>query len=253
MSERKSFHVRSPQEVLQGIRFTGRLSYAVATTAFASLAVTCSALDDRCVAVSNLYGQYRITGVRVSMMLAQVTSAYLGVYFNSPTGSLPTTIGELADLPHFCQGSGAYGSPCPSLFIPAKDLRRYRQVEYFNTQLSASDAEFEYQFTVFSYAPFATLNHHILIEYVMEFEMPADPTSTLALNWRERQALARSKSKGIIWPEVPEMKTDDCSCVEGTVLVSPTADKKSPLVMLQQLRQMNAPPFASGNKAAVRK
>lgn len=200
--KKSNLQLSAPAEVLKGVKFGGRFLYAVSTTTLSSLAITCSVLDDRCVAISDLYLQWRLNGIRVSMIARETTMCHLGLLFDGWTGSNITTTEEMCDLPFYSHGSGLFGSPLPSIYVSRKQLDALRQVKYYNTQLTGEDAGWEYQLTVFSYAPFATLNHDILIEYDMEFSSSADPTQTLDMTWKQRQKIARSKlSFGIVWPE----------------------------------------------------
>lgn len=210
--------INSPYEVLKGIKFGGRFQYAVSTTAFAYLSGTCSNLDDRSAAVSELYSNWRMRGLRVTVMARETTMVHLAIWFNQP-GTGATTIEELNDCPHYSCGSGLYGSPLPSLYITKRDLDKYRQIAWYNTGLSTPDNEFEYQFVLYSYAPFATLNYYVLLEYDIEYNAPCDPTTSLTMDWRERQRLAREKSsKGIIWPSPRPRKADETKLDEGAPL-----------------------------------
>jgi len=208
--KKSSSAIQSPYEVLKGVKFGGRFLYAVSTTALSSLAVTCSVLDDRCVAASDLYLQWRLKGIRVSMIAREFTMLHLGILVDGWTGAEITSTEQMCDLPYYAHGSGLFGAPCPSIYISARELDALRQVKFYNTQLSGEDAGFEYQLTIYSYAPFATLNHDVLVEYDMEFASPCDPSQSISMPWYERQKLARAAaSKGILWPErKPESKEE---------------------------------------------
>lgn len=200
------------QTVLKGVKFNGRYQYSVATTAFAAVPIIVSGLDDRAAALSDVYASARFAGVKIQVVPREVTEINLAVYFNSPTGSTPTSVEELQDMPFYAVGTGLYGCPVPEITITRKQLEKLRQVKWYNTQPSSTDNEFEYQFIIYSYAPFGTLNHVVKLEYMIEYAAPADPTQTVS-NWRERQRLARSKSSGLVFhPRAKELcdeKTDD--------------------------------------------
>lgn len=192
------------QTILKPCRFSGRTQYSVATTAFSRFSVIAAALDDRAANLSNVYASYRIIGVTFTVVARETTEVNLAVYFNSPTATVPTTIGELQDFPFYAQGSGLYGSPLPSISIKKHELDKLRQVKWFNTQLSSADTEFEYQFEVYAYAPFATLNYVVRIEYMVEFDASTDPNLVMqGRDWRELQRKARAQSFGIDFERPP--------------------------------------------------
>jgi hypothetical protein len=210
------------QTVLKGINFSGRYQYAVSTTAFSRFRVTASALDDRASALCDTYAGFRITGIRICVVARETTEINLAVLFNGPTASVPTTVEELADMPFYAQGSGLYGCPVPCLELSKKQLAKLRQVRWYNTGVSSTDDEFEYQFEIYAYAPFATLNYVVRVEYMIEFDASADPATTLR-QWVARQAKARAGNVGVIYFDRPgkyttesKSDTDDLIVVEGT-------------------------------------
>jgi len=153
--------------------------------------------------MSEMYAEYRLESVKISMLARETTFCNLAVYFNLPTAAAPTTVEEMEDLPFYAQGSGLFGCPLPVIELKKKDLDHLRQVKWFNTFPSSVDNEFEFQFEIWSYAPFATLNHIVRIEYVVALNGSTDPSQSVmnrTMPWRERQKLARRKNAGIVTP-----------------------------------------------------
>lgn len=208
------------QTVLKSSKLGGRYSYAVATTAFGRFQVTLAALDDRAVYMAEMFAQYRIESVKISFVARETTMCHLAVFFNLPTAAAPTTIEEMEDCPFYANGSGLYGSPLPCVELKRKDLERLAQPKWFNTMTSSVDNEFEFQFEVWSYAPFATLNHNVRIEYVVSLTAPADPSQMMARishsSVRELQMAARRGSTGILSrsSELCEGKSDPRTVVQ---------------------------------------
>lgn len=220
------------QTVLRASRLSGRYQYAVSTTAFSRFSVILAAMDDRAAMMSEIYGSWRFDGVRISIMGREHTEFNLAVYFNSPTATVPSTVEELQDLPYYAQGSGLFGCPTPAIEIKKRELDKLRQVNWFNSQLSSTDSEFEYQFEIYAYAPFATLNYVVRIEYMVSLTAPADPQSLLTSPsaWYERQSVARRNNVGVIYrdsrtPEEKKSKTcvgllDAADSEPGTVVLT---------------------------------
>lgn len=173
------------------IRFSGRFVYSVATTAFTALDLHPTILDDRVINVALLYELWRPLSLKVRMNTREVTMAYCAGKFAGSETNAPATAEQIEDYPFFQLGTGLYGSALPSFEVHERHFNKNSVVKWYECDLSSLDEIFEAPFTVYSYAPFATLNHSVCLEYEFEFLNPADP-NVVAMRM-DRQRLLRTR------------------------------------------------------------
>jgi len=167
--------MNTAKKMTRPVRLSGRFSFAVATTAFAIQDLHPAIMDDRANRMALLYELWRPIKVIVSSQCRETTFCYQAARVYASESVVPTTTEQLQDYPYFAHGTGLYGAPFPSFEVPLKFFVGTDPIKWYQCDISSLVSNWEAPLTVYSYCPFATLNHDVWIEYEFEFANPGDP------------------------------------------------------------------------------
>jgi len=134
---------------------------------------------DRCVAVGDLYAEWRPISIKISSKNANTGSNWaFGHFFPDAVAAYPTTFEELVDTPAFAVGNGAFGAPLPVLHLDGKYWKSL-PTNWLTTSSTPTDALLE-NAGVIAYVnesvAFNSTNCRFLVEWVFEFRCMLDPS-----------------------------------------------------------------------------
>jgi len=167
--------MNTAKKMTRPVRLSGRFGLGIMTTAFGIQDVHPAILDDRAIRMALLYELWRPIKVTVSSQCRETTFCYQAARVYASESVVPTTTEQLQDYPYFAHGTGLFGAPFPSFEISQKFFTGTTPIKWYQCDLSSLVTNWEAPLTVYSYCPFATLNHDLWIEYEFEFADPADP------------------------------------------------------------------------------
>lgn len=193
-------------------RFAGRYGAVISDGTFLTLPMAPLLWDDRLAAEAQLYMQYRFTSLKVFYASNSNLFVMCGAELNVGQSANPTGRESLQDCPWYGEGTGFPGYPYPELKMDNRDLKADGQINWYNTNLTASDEEFEAQGRLYFNSPYSSAtNSYILIEYTIEFVAPCDPDVALAKRIRREQV-----KKSVVWKSIqrPEIKQAAVVCAD---------------------------------------
>jgi len=146
-------------------------------------------MDPRLVAVSDAWQEFRFTKVKARGWVGNIFEASPSVtpgganvvvaFTPSLLGSAPTGVVECMNLQDVAIGNGTYGNPYPRLSLGAKALLGASSVKWFRRGTPYDDTlETQGTFYFASTDLFSGRPISLLIEYEVEFRVPADTALT---------------------------------------------------------------------------
>lgn len=176
----------------QVCRYVGRFySAGTASARVIQAQLNPLALDARLVTVSDAWQEYRFTKVKARGWLGNILEASPSVtpgganlalaYSPNILGSAPISVAECQNLQDFAVGNGTIGCPYPRLTIGAKGLLAGSPVKWFRRGTPFDDTlEVQGTFYWASTDLFSARPISLLLEYEVEFRVPADTALTVS-------------------------------------------------------------------------
>lgn len=212
-SRRKTTNLLDPRRQMERVsHFAGRYGAVISDGTFLVLPMAPLLWDDRLAAEAQLYMQYRFTSLKVHYASNSNLFVMCGAELNVGQSANPSGRESLQDCPWYGEGTGFPGYPYPELKMDNRDLRADGQISWYNTNLTASDEEFEAQGRLYFNSPYSSAtNSYILIEYTIEFVAPCDPDIALAKRKRREQVKNSDAWKMIQRPAITNLSIV-CAC-----------------------------------------
>lgn len=208
---------------------------------FTAIPLRPSALDDRCIAIADLYVMWRPKSVRFRAIslgnTANVVIAHM--YPDAVTASI-TTMEEAIDLPAFKCGSGSFGAPLPDLYLDEQYFRSTRMTQWFTTTSVPTDTLLENAGNLWygnENSTFSTNNFRGIIEWEFEFKSMVDPQVSLR-RIRERAETQDEKTdeEVVVITTPPTERMANSTQLAGTVPISVEGVRKKGTVHPSTLR-----------------
>ena len=159
----------------QIVRMAGRWAYLVnASATMSGFNMNPLNMDARLLTVSDSWLEFRFTRVKARAWAVSAGPCVSYAFTPNIMSAGPTTADDLTTLQSFAQGNGLVGSAFPMLRLSGAALIGAAPVKWFRRGTTVDDTiESQGQFWLHSNVNFSTTNLNVLIEYEIEFRVPA--------------------------------------------------------------------------------